>query len=137
MSVYLDANVIIALFVPDALSGRATALVTALSTPIVISDMAALEFASTVAKMGRTRELSQKTIRDAFLNFDGWAVNQQRIEIRPADIAQADAYVRRLDINLHGADAIHVAIAARTRATLLTLDSKMRANARKVGVAVV
>ena len=137
MSVYLDANIVVALFVPDALNTRAVALVAGLSEPIVISDIAALEFASTLARLGRAKELTVKAVHEALFNFDSWRASQSNVEVIPADIAMADAYIRRLDVNLHGADAIHVAMAARIGAALLTLDVKMKAKAKKVGVAAI
>lgn len=137
MSVYVDANVLVALFVPDPLSSRASALLAGLSDTIVISDLAELEVASAIARMTRAKEMSPAAANRALANFDAWIATQSRLDIHPADVASAGRYVRRFEINLHGADALHVAMAARARATLLTLDAKMRANARKAGVPVV
>ncbi|MES1200587.1 MAG: type II toxin-antitoxin system VapC family toxin [Pseudomonadota bacterium] len=137
MTVYLDANVIIALLIEDGLSARAAAAVGALSEPILVSDLAALEYASAVARRARSGAISAKAAREAFSDFDFWALQANRVESGAGDITAADAIVRRLDINLHGADALHVAIASRLGARLLTLDAKMKANAKKVGVAVV
>lgn len=137
MSVYLDANIIVALFVPDALTTRSIALVSSLSDSIIVSDLTALEFSGVAAKLVRTRELSPKAAREAFTAFDVWAASQGRTEIQPTDVVVADRFVRRLDINLHGGDALHVAMAMRAGAALLTLDAKMRANAKKAGLAVI
>lgn len=137
VSVYVDANVLVALFVPDALSNRASAMLAALSDPIVISDLAALEAASAIARMVRTKELSAAAANQALANFDAWLATQNRLDIRPADVTAAGLFVRRFEINLHGADALHAAMAARAGASLLTLDAKMKANARKAGLAVI
>jgi hypothetical protein len=137
VSVYVDANVLVALFVPDSLSARASALIGALSDPIVVSDLAELEVASAIARMTRAKELSPAAANHALANFDAWIATQSRFDIHPADVAAAGRYVRRFEINLHGADALHVAMAARAGASLLTLDAKMKANARKAGVPVV
>ena len=137
MSLYIDANVLVALFTGDALSERAASLVAAQSDPFIVSDVAALEFASAVARMVRAKVLSMKAARETFADFDAWIVGAELAKLAPTDVDAASAIVRRLDINLHGADAIHVAIALRMGAGLITLDNKMRANARKLGLAVV
>ncbi|HRO04467.1 MAG TPA: type II toxin-antitoxin system VapC family toxin, partial [Terricaulis sp.] len=136
MSVYLDANVLAALFLPDALTPKATAAVARLSAPLLVSDMAALEFVSTVARKVRGGVLSAKDGRIVVANFDAWTDIAARLTLEASDVAAADVIIRRFDINLHGADALHVAMAARAGAALLTLDAKMRSNAKKLGVAV-
>jgi predicted nucleic acid-binding protein len=137
VSVYLDANVLVALFVPDTLSAKATAAVAALSDPIAVSDIAALEVASSIARLVRSRELTEREARAALSDFDAWAAPHARLEIEATDVAVATGFVRRFDINLHGADALHAAMAMRAGAVLLTFDAKMKANAKKVGVGVV
>lgn len=137
MSVYLDANILIALFISDSLTPNATAAVAKLVEPMVVSDAAALEFASTVARKVRAGVISARDGREALANFDVWIDATERVQAAASDITAADAIVRRFDINLHGMDALHVALAIRIGARLLTLDAKMRANARKAGVSVV
>lgn len=137
MSVYLDANVLIALFVPDTLSAKATAAVSALSDPIALSDIAALEVGSSIARLARSRELTEREANTALSDFDAWAAAHGRLEIQATDVAVATGFVRRFDVNLHGADALHVAMAMRAGAALLTFDAKMKANAKKLGLAVV
>jgi predicted nucleic acid-binding protein len=61
----------------------------------------------------------------------------ERVQTEGPDVAAADSIVRRFDVNLHGSDALHVALALRTGAALLTLDGKMKASARKLGVSVI
>jgi predicted nucleic acid-binding protein len=137
VSVYFDANIVVALFVPDSLTARATSLVSDITDPILLSDITGLEFASTVTRLGRSREITPRDVKAALAEFDAWALTQGRIEVHADDIATADGFVRRQDINLHGADAIHVAMATRAGARLLTLDGKMRTNAKKLGLSVI
>jgi uncharacterized protein len=59
-----------------------------------------------------------------------------RFELEAGDIAQADLFVRRLDLPLLAPDAIHIAIAQRLRATLVTFDRQMATAARTLGLAV-
>jgi uncharacterized protein len=137
VSVYLDANVLIALFVPDTLSTKAAAAVAALSEPISLSDIAMLEVASSIARLVRAGELTEREAKTALSDFDTWAVSHGLLEIQPADVAVATGFVRRSGVNLHGMDALHVAMALRAGAVLLTLDAKMKGNAKKVGLAVI
>ena len=69
--------------------------------------------------------------------FDTWlARTADRVEISPADIAVATAFLRRLDLPLRTPDAIHIAIAQRLGATLVTFDRHMAASARAIDAAV-
>ncbi len=137
MSVYLDANVLVALLIPDSLTPTATAAVAKLTDPLLVSDVAALEFASTAARKVREGAISARDARIVLANFDTWIGFAERVQADSADVAAADAMVRRLDVNLHGMDALHVALARRVGAALLTLDAKMKANAKKIGLAVI
>jgi predicted nucleic acid-binding protein len=52
------------------------------------------------------------------------------------DVALATAYTRRLDLPLLAPDALHISIARRLEATLVTFDRGMAAAAGALGVAV-
>jgi len=137
LSVYLDASVLAALFVPDDLSERATAFAQANTEPMIISDYAGAEFASAVARMVRIRVRSERDARAAFAQFDTWTARlAARVEVQPSDIAVATAYLRRLDLTLRAPDAVNIAIAERLDSTLVTFDTKMAASARALGLAV-
>lgn len=137
MSVYLDASVLAALFVPDDLSERATAFAQANTEPMIISDYAGAEFASAVARMVRIRVRTERDARAAFAQFDAWTARlAARVEVQPSDIAVATAYLRRLDLTLRAPDAVNIAIAERLGSMLVTFDSKMAACARALGLAV-
>jgi predicted nucleic acid-binding protein len=53
------------------------------------------------------------------------------------DVAVATAFLRRLDLTLRAPDAIHIAIAQRVDATLVTFDQGMATAALALGRAVV
>ena len=73
----------------------------------------------------------------ALEHFDTWMTRAGgRREITTADIEAADQILRRLDVNLRTPDALHIAIARRLDATLVTLDRGMAAAARALGMAV-
>lgn len=137
MSYYLDASVLVALFVIDPASARAADYLSAHLAIVVVSDFGAAEFSSAVARRVRTGDLTREDGQLAFLNFDTWiARSARRHEITTADIAAADRILRRLDINLRTPDAIHIAITQRVGATLVTFDNGMAAAARALGMAV-
>jgi len=137
VSLYLDASVVVALFVIDPSSARAEAFLSAHPEIFVVSDFGAAEFSSAVARRVRTRDLMPDDGRLAFANFDSWiARSADRQETTTADIDAANRILRRLDVNLRTPDALHIAIAQRIVATLVTFDQGMAAGARALGMAV-
>jgi len=137
VSLYLDASILVTLFVVDPSSARAEAFLSAHPEIVVVSDFGIAEFSSAVGRRVRTRELTRKDGQLAFSNLDTWvARSAYREEVTTADIDAATRILRRLDVNLRTPDAIHTAIARRVEATLVTFDRSMAAGARALGVAV-
>jgi predicted nucleic acid-binding protein len=102
---------------------------------VVVSDFAAAEFASAIAYRVRTRTLNAAEAQRALANFDVITARAaRRIEITPADITAATAFLRRLDLTLRTPDAINVALAQRVGAQLLTFDRQMAKAARALGM---
>ena len=138
MSVYLDASALVPLFANDALSQRADAILRANQSTLIVSDFAAAEFASAIARRMRTRFLTIAEARIAFANFDTWIAREaERAQTTAADVSSATNVIRRLDLTLRTADAIHIAIAQRLDADILTFDRQMAAAARTLGTKVV
>jgi predicted nucleic acid-binding protein len=136
--VYLDASVLVAFFTDDHFTLRADAFLDGYEDVLIISDFAAAEFASVIARQVRTKEFSAGSARDAFSSFDSWIARAaQPVEFGPLDVRTAEAFLRRLDLPLRTADAIHIAIARRIGASIATYDKKMAACARALGTAVV
>jgi uncharacterized protein len=131
--VYLDASVLVALLTDDPLTGRADAFMRTEKPVLVVSDFAAAEFASAIARRVRTGEITPDEARVGFSAFDAWTARVTRREqTKAADVSAAEAFLRRLDLNLRTADALNIAIAQRVGAALLTFDEKMAASARKL-----
>lgn len=138
MSVYVDASVLVALFTPDVRSARADAFLRTRAPILLVSDFAAAEFASAVARLVRMRHLEAEAARRAFAAFDAWIARAaERTLATSADITAAAAFLRRLDLPLRTPDALNIAIAQRVAAELLTFDQKLAASARALGTAVV
>jgi predicted nucleic acid-binding protein len=136
MSVYLDASVLVALFTDDPFTKQATGFLEANPSVPIISDFAAVEFASTIARHVRTKEISPESARLIFTTFDVWTPGLQRVELKSADVATAETFLRRLDLTLRAPDALHIAICQRVATSLLTFDKRMAASARTLGVTV-
>jgi predicted nucleic acid-binding protein len=134
---YLDSSVIVAIVTRDFFTDRAYHYLNIETPNMIVSDFAAAEFASAVARRVRMRELTPDQGRRAFVTFDGLAPRAiERIETSPADMKGAEAFLRRLDLPLRAPDALNIAIAQRIDATLMTFDDKMAVAVRALGVAV-
>ena len=137
MSVYLDVNVLVPLFVIDPLNTRTDKAMRALRDDLMVSSLSAAEFSAVIARRVRMRDLSSAEARAAFANFDSWcAVYTRTIEMDGNDIAAATGLMRRLDLALRTPDALHIAMAQRAGCALLTFDRAMAKIARALGVAV-
>lgn len=131
MSVYLDANVLVALFfTDDPLSTRAYELVEMNLEALIVSDFAAAEFSSVIGRHVRMRKIAPALARKTFSDFDRWVETTERATVMPADISAADEHLRRLSLNLRAPDAIHLAVTQRLRAEFATFDKVLAAGAR-------
>ena len=70
-------------------------------------------------------------------DFDAWrAAMSLPVDIGATDARLAYIYARRFDLRLRAPDALHLAIARRLDATLVTLDRRLATAARELGIAV-
>ena len=137
MSVYLDASVIVAMFVPDAFAARAQAFLDSGPSGVIISDFASAEFASAIGIRLRMGLSTAAEAQGAFSNLDDWTGKYASvIESQPVDIREAQSVLRRLDLNVRAPDAIHLMMARRCEAALATFDTGMATCAQKLGIAV-
>lgn len=132
MSSYLDASVVVPLFIKDTFSARALTLLSTLNEAPLVSDWAALEVSNVVTRQARVGALSPEQAQAVLLNVDIWCGRSvSAVEISPLDVSIATSLVRRQDLTLRAADAVHIAIAQRLGATLCTFDLRM-AEAAKI-----
>ena len=136
MNIYLDASVLIPLFIAEARTGEAhNALV---DKTLIVSDVAIAEFSSGIARRARMDEISQAEAVSIFAIFDTWIARAaHRESLGSGDVFTAMGFVRRLDLALRTPDAINLAIAQRCGARLLTFDAKQAEAARQLGVEIV
>ncbi|HET7716615.1 MAG TPA: type II toxin-antitoxin system VapC family toxin [Bauldia sp.] len=134
MSVYLDASILVSLFIIDSQSARADRLLRSGPGAIVVSDFAAAEFAAVVGRKTRTGDLDADERDAVFADFDIWTRQTARIaETTANDIATAISFLRRRDLTLRAPDAINIALSLRLGTVLATFDERMARDARAVG----
>ncbi len=137
MRAYLDASFLVALFTNDVSTPSARQFVKSVKPVLLVSDFARAEFASAVAKRVRVGQFDVSDAQLTLSNFDVWMPRgAQHVSVTSADIKVAEAYLRRLDLTLRTPDAVHIAMAQRTGATLVTFDMKMAECARVLGMPV-
>jgi uncharacterized protein len=101
-----------------------------------VSDFAAAEVASALSRLVRMGRLQSTDGAACLSDFDVWrAAMTSAAEIHAVDVRLAGTYVRRFDLGLRAPDALHLAIARRLDATLVTSDRRLAAAARELGVA--
>lgn len=134
MSVYLDASVIVPLFIADAFSKQADALIAQEST-ITIADWAVVEVSSVIARQTRIGAIDTQTAQRVLSQFDSWRARLAiRAETFGSDMVLATEFVRKFDLGLRGPDALHLAIASRLGMKLLTFDTRMKSAAIALGL---
>ena len=137
VSVYFDASVIVPMFVEDVFNDRIDAYVERFAPIPTVSDFAMAEVASVLNLRVRSRLLSAGKARQALDELDIWrAQTVTACQVDRADIAAAEALLRRLNLPLRAPDAIHLAAAQRLGLELATFDLRMADCARHLGVKV-
>ena len=137
MTTYLDASVVVSLFVNDPHAGRAKELVSR-QGDLVLSDLTAAEFSSALAIHYRTGRAAEGDTRGAFTRFDRWCEQiPLRVDVTPEDVRGAEALIRQLTYPLRTPDALHLVIARRLDATLATFDEALALAAERCGLGVV
>ena len=137
MSFYLDASVIVPTLVLQVSSAAASGFFRSATDPLLLADFTEGEVASAVSRLVRMRELTPAQGLAALADFDRWrSADTTPIELEPADIQDAIRLVRRFELMLRTPDALHIAIAARSAATLVTFDGGLAVAARSIGLPV-
>jgi uncharacterized protein len=136
-SLYLDASAFVTLHVADALSIRATALISSWSRQVIVSDLTVAEFSSVIARRFRTLELTKAEAAKCIGNGDVWVSRYANsVEMTGPDLKQAIAWIQRLELPLRTPDALHLAISRRLGARLMTFDRQMAQAAASLGIKV-
>jgi len=137
LSAYLDASVLLPILIEEPASAAVDTYILAGGHELLVSDFAAAEIASALSRLVRTGLLEAPDALLRLADFDVWrAAMTVPADMHASDVRLANAYVRRFELMLRAPDALHLAIARRLNATLVTLDRRLAAAARDLGVAV-
>jgi hypothetical protein len=136
LSLYLDTSVLVSLFLRDDLTDSVLRWFEAIEEELAASDWSAAEFTSALGIRRRRGELDPSERDAAEAALDGWLGRVERLEVSGADFVLARQLIRTELTSLRAADALHVAIALRWGATLVTTDRQMSQAAEVFGLPV-
>lgn len=133
----LDASVIANVLFGDEGSGEiARWIVDNLPNPIV-NDIVWGEVVGALGIRVRRGDADPAEATALLDEFTSKIASWERIVVAPHDIADAIAFVSDLTLPLRFVDAIHVAVARRLDATLITTDRQQRRAAFELGVSAI
>jgi predicted nucleic acid-binding protein len=137
VSAYLDASVLMPTLVQEPSTPAVKAYLVGTRQELLVSDFAVAELASALSRLLRMSLMDDADAAARLADFDAWrAATTEPAELHAADARLAYAYVRRFDLRLRAPDALHLAIARRLDATLVTLDRRLTRAAAELGIAV-
>jgi predicted nucleic acid-binding protein len=137
LNLYLDASVLIPSVVNEASTAAIEELFRRRPDELVVSEFAAAEVASALSRLVRMQLLTATEALERLADFDQWRAGAaDPADLEPHDCQLAGAYVRRFDLKLRAPDALHAAICRRLELQLITLDRRLAAAARELGIAV-
>jgi hypothetical protein len=137
LTFYLDTSVLLPTLIAEPTTKAVYEFLGRDNGELLISDFAAAEVASALSRLLRMALLAETDASARLADFDAWrAAMTSPVDIRASDVRLAYIYVRRFDLQLRAPDALHVAVARRLDAALVTLDRRMATAAWELGVAV-
>jgi len=137
LSAYLDASVVLPTLIAEPTTEAVYDCLGTGDRELLISDFAAAEVAAALSRLVRMALLTNADASARLADFDAWRETMSSpVDIREADVRLAYIYVRRFDLGLRAPDALHLAIARRLDATLVTLDRRLADAARELGVSI-
>jgi len=137
LSAYLDASVVLPTLIAEPTTEAVYDCLGTGDRELLISDFAAAEVAAALSRLVRMALLTNADASVRLADFDAWRETMSSpVDIREADVRLAYIYVRRFDLGLRAPDALHLAIARRLDATLVTLDRRLADAAHELGVSI-
>ncbi len=138
--IYVDTSVWIAMHVRESRTAEVQDWLEAqeIST-LCCSEWVKTEYASALSIRRRRNELNAADFADAHRAFAQLCVaGPLWLDVEPPDFLTAAGYCADVDSGLRAGDALHLAVAVRTRCkALFSLDKLMNLNARRLGLGVV
>jgi uncharacterized protein len=137
VSAYLDASALLPRLIEELESDAIAAWLPAQKRELLVSDFAVAEVASGVSRLVRMRLLSADEAVVRLDEFEIWrAATTSPVDLHASDARLACLFVRRFELMLCASDAVHLAIARRLDATLVTLDRRLSRAAEALDIAV-
>jgi predicted nucleic acid-binding protein len=133
---YVDTSLVVSLITAEARTTGALAWLVARATSLTTSEWTRTEVASALSIKQRQGHLTDAGRAAAERSFERMA--DDGLDVVPlltVDFRSAADYVRPAGRNLRGADALHLAVAARLGLTLQSLDEMQVQAARGLGIA--
>ena len=135
MNLYLDASVLIPAVIEEPSSTAVRELFRSRPDDLSVGDFAAAEVASALSRLVRMGRLVAAEAAGRLADFDVWRAGEtDTAEMDAHDCRLANTYVRRFDLKLRAPDALHAAICRRLELQLATLDRRLAAAARALGI---
>lgn len=135
--VYIDTSVLVAYYCPEKISDQVEKNLLETSSP-AISQLTDVELTSAVARKIREKTLSDeagKAVLDMFRSHID-EKSYTYLPIQPKHFSTAMDWIAEFNTPLRTLDALHLAIASKNKAPLLTADIKLAESAKKLGVEV-
>ncbi|WP_312596858.1 type II toxin-antitoxin system VapC family toxin [Brevundimonas sp.] len=126
MTLYFDASVILALMLNEPAADAVDRFMKNHDQTIDVSTFCIAECSAAITGLVRMKRRSESETSILLQRLDEWLdAFSARTLVVDADVEEACALTRRLDLKLRTPDAIHIAIARRLNARLVTLDQPM------------
>ncbi|QOC21936.1 type II toxin-antitoxin system VapC family toxin [Wenzhouxiangella sp. AB-CW3] len=124
---YFDTSAVLPYYRQEAASEAVESLLQAQSTPVLISDLVEVEFASALARWVRCGELDEPQAHriEATFREDLNAGRFSRAPVTGRHFEQAREWLSRRKTALRTLDALHLACAQDCSARLVTLDAAL------------
>lgn len=133
----LDTSVIVAFYIPEAISGRVQRLFSS-GTPLAINSLVEVEFASAVARRVRMRSISHDDGRLVLEEF-ALHVRENLYAFNPVTqeaFTLAGEWLGSLRTSLRTLDALQLAMAHVNDLSFMTADKALAKAARELGLAI-
>ena len=125
------------ILVKEPTSAAVDAFMSTIQQELWVSDFAAAEVASALSRLVRSGRLQASDGAVCLSDFDVWrAAMTKPAEMHAVDVRVAGSYVRQFDLALRVPDALHLAITRRLDLVLVTLDRRLVAAAKELGIVV-
>jgi hypothetical protein len=136
---YLDTSVLIAVFTPEAESGRVEAWMRSQAREqFAVSDWVVTEFSAALSVKLRRTQIALAHQGAALARFSQFCTdNAPVLPVSREHFRAAAGFADRYAIGLRAGDALHLAIAAQHGASLCTLDHRLGEAGPHLGIATI